>query len=167
MARLQQEKQAAVTTGSARSTGIPCAMVLTVSFVLSSVTGLSCHRRWRKISSANLASASGCQDHTTSPSASSAFRLVASRRPLRPAPNVRDDREAPLISRRDDGNMDLIWVRRETEYFFGKDWTGGIALSRFMKFGFARKCAACATDFVLIVIPCESGLVRRSLSVQS
>ena len=28
MARLQQKKQAAVTTGSARSTGIPCAMVL-------------------------------------------------------------------------------------------------------------------------------------------
>jgi hypothetical protein len=35
MARLQQEKQAAVTTGSAKSSGIPCAMVLTVSFVLS------------------------------------------------------------------------------------------------------------------------------------
>jgi hypothetical protein len=27
MARLQQKTQAAVTTGSARSTGIPCAMV--------------------------------------------------------------------------------------------------------------------------------------------
>jgi hypothetical protein len=35
MARQQQEKLAAVTTGSAKSTGIPCAMVLTVSFVLS------------------------------------------------------------------------------------------------------------------------------------
>jgi len=45
MARLQQKKQAAVTTGSARSTGIPCAMVLTVSFGLSSVTMLGCHRR--------------------------------------------------------------------------------------------------------------------------
>ena len=30
MARLQQRKQAAVTTGSARSSGIPCAMVLTL-----------------------------------------------------------------------------------------------------------------------------------------
>jgi hypothetical protein len=38
MARLQQKKQAAVTTGLAGSTGIPCAMVLTVSFALSSVT---------------------------------------------------------------------------------------------------------------------------------
>jgi hypothetical protein len=47
MARLQQKKQAAVTTGSAGSTGIPCAMVLTVSFVLSPGTGLSCPRRKR------------------------------------------------------------------------------------------------------------------------
>jgi hypothetical protein len=30
MARLQQKKQAAVTTGSAGSSGIPCAMVLTL-----------------------------------------------------------------------------------------------------------------------------------------
>jgi hypothetical protein len=30
MARLQQKKQAAVTTGSAKSSGIPCAMVLTL-----------------------------------------------------------------------------------------------------------------------------------------
>jgi hypothetical protein len=29
------------------STGIPCAMVLTVSFVLSPVTGLFCHRHQR------------------------------------------------------------------------------------------------------------------------
>jgi hypothetical protein len=35
-----------VTTGSPDNSGIPCTMVLTVSFVLSSVTGLSCHRHW-------------------------------------------------------------------------------------------------------------------------
>jgi hypothetical protein len=34
-----------VTTGKTDSTDIPCAMVLTVSFALSPVTGLSCHRR--------------------------------------------------------------------------------------------------------------------------
>src|SRR5882724_4291746 len=58
-----------VTTGKPPSTGIPRAMVLTVSFALSPVTGLVCHRRLRKISSANLTPASGRQDHTTSPSA--------------------------------------------------------------------------------------------------
>ena len=36
-----------VTTGTTPSTGIPCAMVLTVSFVLAPVTGLFCHRRLR------------------------------------------------------------------------------------------------------------------------
>jgi len=38
MARLQQKKQAAVTTGSAGSTDIPCAMVLTGSCVLAPVS---------------------------------------------------------------------------------------------------------------------------------
>jgi hypothetical protein len=33
--------------GHTGSPGIPCAMVLTVSFVLSAVTGLVCHRRLR------------------------------------------------------------------------------------------------------------------------
>jgi hypothetical protein len=36
-----------VTTGTPPSSGLPCAMVLTVSFVLFSVTGLCCHRRLR------------------------------------------------------------------------------------------------------------------------
>jgi hypothetical protein len=41
------KKHAAVTTGSAEITGIPCAMVLTVSFVLFSGTGLYCPRHAR------------------------------------------------------------------------------------------------------------------------
>jgi len=36
-----------VTTGSPEQPGIPRAMVLTVSFVISPVIGLSCHRRRR------------------------------------------------------------------------------------------------------------------------
>ena len=38
MARLQKRKQAAVTTGSARSSGIPCAMVYSL-YVISPGTG--------------------------------------------------------------------------------------------------------------------------------
>jgi hypothetical protein len=45
----------------------------------------------------NLTPASGRQDHTTSPSASSAARLASPKRPPHPAPNVRDDAYAPLI----------------------------------------------------------------------
>jgi hypothetical protein len=60
-----------VTTGSPDQSGIPCAMVLTVSFVLSPVTGLFCHRRVAEKNPRNLTPASGRQDHTTSPSAAS------------------------------------------------------------------------------------------------
>jgi len=71
--------------------------------------------------------ASGHQDHTALPSASGAFVLsaiasIASRS------NVRDGREAPLVSDRDGCDIVLIWVAREGIYFFEKGWTGSIAL---------------------------------------
>jgi hypothetical protein len=34
-----------VTTGTPERSGLPCAMILTASFVLSLVIGLSCHHR--------------------------------------------------------------------------------------------------------------------------
>jgi hypothetical protein len=64
----------------------PHAMVLTVYFVLSPVTGLFCHRRQRTcglsapgradLPSANLTPASGRQDHTTSPYATTSLVRV-------------------------------------------------------------------------------------------
>jgi hypothetical protein len=64
----------------------PHAMVLTVSFALSSVTGLFCHRcprinvlskpGWADATSANLTPASGRQDHTTSPYAATSLVRV-------------------------------------------------------------------------------------------
>jgi hypothetical protein len=71
-------------------------LVLTASFALSPETGLIASVADRS-SSAGLASASGCQDHTTSPSAFRNVRLSSQKRPPHPAPNVRDDRETPLI----------------------------------------------------------------------
>jgi hypothetical protein len=86
-----------VTTGPPESPGIPCAMVLTVSFALSPVTGLVCHRRPKEaLLLENLTPASGRQDHTTSPSARNVIRLLTLPRPPHPVPNVRDDRETPL-----------------------------------------------------------------------
>jgi hypothetical protein len=61
-----------VTTGSAGRSGIPCTMVLTVSFVLSPAIGLFVTVIGEN-PSANLIPASRNQDHTTSPSASGAF----------------------------------------------------------------------------------------------
>ena len=66
---------------------------------------------------ADLAPASGCQNHTTSPSASGSFvgALTARCDPMRPshpALNVRDDREAPLLSECGTARiMPLIWGR--------------------------------------------------------
>jgi len=58
---------------------------LTVSFELSPVTGLFCHVIG-EITSANLAPASGRQDHTTSPSALAALVFAPLSRPSHPAP---------------------------------------------------------------------------------
>jgi hypothetical protein len=55
-----------------KHSGLPCAMVLTVSFALSSVSR-ACLPPSPADKSANLTPASGCQDHTTSPSASVSF----------------------------------------------------------------------------------------------
>src|SRR5260370_42308908 len=96
-------------------------MVLTVSFVLSPVTGLFCHRRPRKLPSANLTPASGRQDHTTSPSASALF--VKSAASVHRIPSrVRDDRERPS-ERRDGGSSrsDLPDVRRRIFLLRGLD----------------------------------------------
>src|SRR3954471_18338735 len=57
-----------VATDPPENPAFPHAMVLTVSFVISSVIGLCCHRRLRFVS-ADLTPASRRQDHTTSPSA--------------------------------------------------------------------------------------------------
>jgi hypothetical protein len=64
-----------VATGTALDPAFPARVVLTVSSVLSPVTGLSCHRRRPRCESivTDLTSASGCQDHTASPSAMGAF----------------------------------------------------------------------------------------------
>ena len=89
------EKHASlVTTVTPETPGIPCAMVLTVSFVLSPVTGFFATVA-SGVSSANLTPASGRQDHTTSPSASAPF---VSRAATSTASRsyVRDDRETPL-----------------------------------------------------------------------
>src|SRR4051794_41561482 len=109
-------------------------MVLTVSFALSPVIGLCCHRRQRK-ASANLTPASRRQDHTTSPSASARFvkhatASIASRA------YVRDDRDTPLMWDGMARLIVLIWVRPETECFCKQDWTAQIRLIRFNKSGF-------------------------------
>ena len=101
----------------AEHSGIPCAMVLTGCFVLSPVIGLCCHRpRAMRKHCRKLMSASRHQDHTTSPSVASALVFSHQQRPPHPAPNVRDDREAPLFRARDAkdsaGDLPVATTRR-------------------------------------------------------
>ena len=89
----------------------------TAYFVLSPVTGLVCHRRPRGIP-ANLTPASGCQDHTTSPSASAPFVKSASASTAsRPASVTIAKR--PLVGR-DGGHLQLICAGRKHYFRFRK-----------------------------------------------
>src|SRR6202047_4006154 len=85
-----------VTTVTPETPGIPRAMVLTVSFVLSPVTGLSCHRRLADTSAKLDASvgASGPHDFAVRKIALSSAAPPAS---IASQPYVRDDRETPLV----------------------------------------------------------------------
>ena len=127
-----------VTTGLPDVPGLPCAMVLTGYLALSPVTGLSCHRRPQDHHLTSLTPASGRQDHTTSPSASGAFRLEAPKRPPHPAPTFMTIAKRPSDRSGTAVFMDLIWANREGKYFYQEDWTGSISLIGFEKFGVWR-----------------------------
>ena len=74
----------------------PARLVLTVSFVLSLVTGLFCHHHLA-IPPRSLTPASGCQDHTPSPSARHVIRLLTWPASIAPRLTFRDDSAyAPL-----------------------------------------------------------------------
>jgi hypothetical protein len=100
------------TAEAPETSGIPHAMVLTAYIVLSPGTGpgtgRSCPRRSRD-KPATLTPASGRQDHTTSPSAS-APPVLRRRRVHRSPPHARDDRETPLLVRRDDSLYSCFYL---------------------------------------------------------
>ena len=99
-------------------------MVLTAYFALSPVIGLSCHRRLADTSAKLDAGveASGPHDFTVR---SRRHSSLVPPRPSHPLPYVRDDRETPLCVGRDASDVEVIWVKREPEYFCEGGWTGG------------------------------------------
>ena len=125
-ARVHWKKAHGSHTGSAETPGIPRAMVLTAYTALSSATNSSCHRRrrmsglaepgWARNTSADLTPATGARTtrfrrpHQRRSSARRPDRsqpkppcnLIARRRCRvhRIPPNVRDDRETPLVGMR-------------------------------------------------------------------
>jgi hypothetical protein len=124
-------------TGSAETLRPSLRNGFTAYFVLSPVIGFLATVALRKISR-NLTPAPRRQDHTTSPSASSAPRQRALSRPSHPASNVRDDRDTPLLWARDGAKVLLIWVKRKAKYFFRRDWTTQISLNLLGKSDFTR-----------------------------
>jgi hypothetical protein len=100
MARLQQKKQAAVTTGSAGSTGIPCAMVYDLyralpgdrAFLPPSPAACDCR----------LSTSVGVPEPHDFTVREGHVRLTCHPRPSHPRPTRRDDRpKRPSSSRRD------------------------------------------------------------------
>jgi hypothetical protein len=123
-----------------KQSGLPCAMVLTVSFVLSPVTGFLATVISEKLASQKLDAsigASGPHDFAVRLTRRSS---IAHPRPPHPAAHVRDDRETPLVWGGMAGNKPVIWVGWKQEYFCSDNWTGQIRLKWREKFGCARTC---------------------------
>src|SRR5438034_3136884 len=68
---------------------------------------------------ANLTPASGRQNHTASPSATASARLTL-RRVHRIPPHVHDDRETPLLARRDARSKACISEKRKRNIFLAR-----------------------------------------------
>ena len=112
-------------------------MVLTVSFVISPVIGLVCHRR-QQVTTCQLdasVEASGPHDFAVRVST---FRQACCPRPPHPEPDVRDDRDTPLSGSEMAGDIEVIWGTRERQYFLQRDWTARNRLIALDKLGFAR-----------------------------
>jgi hypothetical protein len=97
------------------SPGIPRAMVYGLYRALPGEPGFLATVA-SGIASTDLTPASGCQDHTTSPSARQRPRLWHRLRPPHPASNVRDDRETPLERKRDRIAILLICPGRQAKF---------------------------------------------------
>jgi hypothetical protein len=134
-----------VTTGSPEKPGLPCAMVLTASFVLSPAIGLSCHRRKRNAQALSPldagVEASGPHDFAVRKSAVRPRKDCARRFYVHriPCPTFVTIAIRPSRRARDGARYEVIWVRRERKYFWKQDWTGSIRLIGFDNLGGAKK----------------------------
>jgi hypothetical protein len=145
-------------------------VVLTVSFVISPVIGLCCHRRLANMAGPrpvgptsppqNLTPASRRQDHTTSPSVAPSFvcalrdrsrvgprpAITIARRRCRvhriPCPTSVTIAKRPFVWDGMAGVLELIWAVGEAEYFSGRGWTTQITLIQLNKFACARTPSA-------------------------
>src|ERR1700739_456833 len=100
-------------------------MVLTAYSALSPVTGLFCHRHLRE-SSRNLDASVGASGPHGFAVRGRVIRLVTPPRPPHPAPNVRDDRDTPLMRGRGVVRFKSVSTGRRSEIFLREGLDRGI-----------------------------------------
>jgi hypothetical protein len=88
-----------------------------------------------EISFTDLTPASGRQDHTASPSARDVIRLLTSFASTASRPASVTIASRPSVGR-DGGDMQVIWIKWEQEYFCEQDWTTQITLESLRKSSF-------------------------------
>jgi hypothetical protein len=66
------------------------------------------------------------------------IHAAAPKRPPHPAPNVRDDRDTPLLIEAGCAQPTYISDKTKVKYFSQQGWTGVIALNGFVKLVFMR-----------------------------
>jgi len=117
---------AIVTTVTPETPGIPRAMVLRLTPGSPRRPGLFATVAPKKLEASQELDASvGASGPHGFAVRLDATRLDAPKRPSHPAPNVRDDRETPLMWARDGASYRLICVFGKTEIFCERGWTGG------------------------------------------
>jgi len=108
--------------------------------VLSPVTGLFCHRRlWEARLSQAWTPASGRQDHTTSPSARSGVRRIASVASTASRRNVSWRAQRPSCSSRTRKEGPLICPTAQAKFLRAKGWDRSTLLNRLSKIAGTRK----------------------------
>ena len=114
-------------------------MVLTVSSALSPVTGLVCHRRRRNCFHRLDTGVGVSGPHGFAVRKISAFVNALLASTASHAPTSVTIAKRPSVWDGMARDMQVIWVRREREYFLLEDWTTQITLIRLDKFAVARK----------------------------
>jgi hypothetical protein len=99
-------------------------MVLTVSFALSPVIGLCCHRRWWRNFHQLDAGVEASGPHDFAVREPGASRQKRSRVHRIPCPTFVTIAKRPSVLGRDGEEAEVICVKREQEYFCEGGWTG-------------------------------------------
>jgi hypothetical protein len=122
---IEKKHASVVTTVTPESPGIPRATVLTVSFELSPVSRAFLPPSFAQDALRKLDISVGISGPHDFAVRETRARQARDPRPSHPAPNVRDDRETPLVMRRGTAIPLLLFLpMREAKYFSPRGWTG-------------------------------------------